>query len=177
MIVGLDMDGVCCDFIGGLHDKLKLRGFTLTDDTECWDLEQHSDADIVDINSIVNDKGFWLSLKPIPGALDGVSDLRRWGWDVVIVTSPWKGSELCHHEKATWAADNLGLDFESVILTHRKDLVVCDVLIDDLVDNLVGCTAKYPVLFNRPHNKNVLWRGFRTEAWPKLMEYLGALRE
>jgi 5'(3')-deoxyribonucleotidase len=84
--------------------------------------------------------GFFLSLKPIEGALTGVRALIRLGYDVHILTQPLAESAHSYQEKVQW----IGLHFPELIkkihMTQDKGLFVGGYLIDD---NDVKWKAKF----------------------------------
>lgn len=68
------------------------------------------------------------------------------------------------------------LDAESFIFTSRKDLIQCDIKIDDRVDNLEGDCEK--LLFTAYHNKNITEEELcklgikRVNTWKEIEEIL-----
>jgi 5'(3')-deoxyribonucleotidase len=75
--------------------------------------------------------GFFRNLKPIPGALVGVRQLIRMGFDVQILSQPVAESAHSYQEKVEW----IGMYFPELInkinLTQDKGLFKGDFLIDD----------------------------------------------
>lgn len=75
--------------------------------------------------------GFFSLLAPIGGAIKAVKTLAK-HYDVFILsTAPWKNPSAWS-DKRTWITKHFhGIFYKKIILTHRKDLVVGDYLIDD----------------------------------------------
>lgn len=75
--------------------------------------------------------GFFLSLRPVEGAVSGVRALMRLGYDVHILTQPLAESSHSYMEKVQW----IGLHFPELInkvhMTQNKGLFRGDYLIDD----------------------------------------------
>lgn len=75
--------------------------------------------------------GFFLSLKPVEGALVGVRQLIRMGFDVQILSQPVAESAVSYAEKVQW----IGLYFPELIskinLTQDKGLFKGHYLVDD----------------------------------------------
>lgn len=70
-------------------------------------------------------------IEPIPGAIDAVKTLINNGHDVFIAsTAPWANPEAWKH-KRLWIEKYLPELEKKVFLTHRKDLLIGDMLIDD----------------------------------------------
>ena len=75
--------------------------------------------------------GFFKEMPEIVGMKDAVLQLDR-KYDVYFLsTAPWS-SPVAWKEKREWIEDKFGNRFDKkLILTHRKDLVIGDYLIDD----------------------------------------------
>ena len=82
--------------------------------------------------------GFFLDLKPIEGAIEGINTLQS-KYDVWILTRPSIKNIHCYTEKAAWIRKYLGEEMlNKMILCPDKSLVKGDYLIDD--DNRHGQT-------------------------------------
>tara|TARA_B110000211_G_C13941564_1_gene491919 strand:- start:164 stop:610 length:447 start_codon:yes stop_codon:yes gene_type:complete len=67
----------------------------------------------------------------IDGAKDGVNKLMNMGHDLFIAsTPPWNNPEAWGH-KRDWINEHFPELKRKIILTHRKDLLIGDILIDD----------------------------------------------
>ncbi|MBO4531868.1 MAG: hypothetical protein J5767_14655 [Paludibacteraceae bacterium] len=75
--------------------------------------------------------GLFSLMEPMPGAIPAVRKLNE-VYDIYILsTAPW-GNPLAWTEKVLWLKNRFGDLFKKkVILTHRKDLIRGDILIDD----------------------------------------------
>src|SRR6266540_13587 len=92
---------------------------------------------------IINEKGFYIGLRPLPGAINGVNRLVRAGHKVYILSAA--PSLPSWSEKAAWVAGWLPrIDQKNIIFTHAKTLVKGDVLFDDGPHNLLGYRAAWP---------------------------------
>ena len=70
------------------------------------------------------------NLDIIPGAVEAVHKLNQ-DFDVFIATTPpWDRPEVWGH-KREWIADYFPYLKQKMVLTHRKDLLIGDILIDD----------------------------------------------
>jgi len=95
---------------------------------------------------------FVLSQPLIPGARQFIARLSERA-EVFFVTAVGKN---CMNERAS----RLVKDFpqvpeRNIIIGSRKDRISLDVLLDDGAHNILGTSAKYPVLFRRPWNNNL----------------------
>ena len=106
----IDMDGVISDFEKGAKDEALKKGVPKLSRPDLF----------VD----------YRNLDIIPGAVEAVYKLNQ-DFDVFIATTPpWDRPEVWGH-KREWIADYFPYLKQKMILTHRKDLLIGDILIDD----------------------------------------------
>lgn len=107
-----DMDGVIVDFASGVAK--------LTDEER----EQYK-------NNIDEAPGLFALMDPIPGAIEAVQLLAK-RYDVYILsTAPWNNPTAAS-DKVEWVKKHLnGVFHKRVIITHHKELLIGDYLIDD----------------------------------------------
>ena len=75
--------------------------------------------------------GFFTSLEPLPGAIDGYRALEA-HFEVYILTAPSYRNPLCYTEKRVWVGEHLGEETtKNLIICKRKGLLKGDFLIDD----------------------------------------------
>jgi len=121
-IVYIDMDGVLVDLQSDIDDWLKT----------------HSDEDVAkykDNHDLI--PGIFRNPKPIWGAISAVKKLHESGKYELIVatTAPWDCPES-NTDKRYWIEKYFGDLFKKqMIITHRKDLLYGDYLIDDRLAN------------------------------------------
>lgn len=111
-----DMDGVIVDFASGVAK--------LTDEER----EQYK-------NNIDEVPGLFALMDPIPGAIEAVQLLAK-RYDVYILsTAPWNNPTAAS-DKVEWVKKHLnGVFHKRVIITHHKELLIGDYLIDDRSKN------------------------------------------
>lgn len=111
-----DMDGVLVDFESGLK---RVGEETLKEYGEHYD----------------QIPGLFSLMSPIEGAVKAVKTLSE-HYDVYILsTAPWKNPSAWS-DKRTWVTKYFhGIFYKRIILTHRKDFVIGDYLIDDRARN------------------------------------------
>ena len=107
-----DMDGVLADFESGLKR---------VDEKTLKEYGEHYDQI----------PGLFSLMSPIEGAVKAVNTLSQ-HYDVYILsTAPWKNPSAWS-DKRTWVTKYFhGIFYKRIILTHRKDFVIGDYLIDD----------------------------------------------
>ena len=158
----LDMDGVCCDFMGS---ALRLHGHCPDDvyarwPPGIWDVCQVLDMTPANFWAPINEQcGFWASLDPYPWFASLYCELRALVRDVVFCTSP----SDCHSSyagKRLWLAAR-GVRNDQIVMTSRKALLAdpAHLLIDDSDHNVAGFyangghTITFPQLWNSLHDQ------------------------
>ena len=69
--------------------------------------------------------------EPMPGAIDAVKQILNMGHEVFIATTPPWNHPDSWGQKRNWIAKHLPELSRKMFLTHRKDLLIGDILIDD----------------------------------------------
>lgn len=169
-----DQDGVLSDWGEGWDFHLDLeeyvrhtKRFPRHADQRSFDLRHgltERESEVVD--AIFNHPGFYATLKPIEGAVEGYRKMVEAGHHVQIATSPWWTNATCLQDKADWVEKHLGAEARSrMILTSDKTVLRADYLIDDK-PNIRG---KYDpdweqIVFTQPYNGEVESR-LRLDGW------------
>jgi 5'-nucleotidase len=120
-ILYLDMDGVLVDFQSGIDWFTKKHPNKVHYYKDCWD-----EAPIFE------------HMKPMLGAVEAFHLLAK-KFDVYILsTAPWENPNAWR-DKRRWVNSFLGVDaYKRLILTHHKELMRGDFLIDDRTANGAG---------------------------------------
>ncbi len=143
MLIYVDLDGV-------------------TADLECAILTKYgSDANIGKI--VDTDPEIFDNLPLIPGAKDGIIALMSQGHEIYFLsTAPWENPRAWA-SKRQWVEKHFGIHaYKRLILTHRKDLVIGDYLIDDRTANGAGKFKGIHIHFGKAPFEN----------WEKIIDYL-----
>lgn len=130
-ILYLDMDGVVADFEKGIVDLApELKDFKNYHDQE--ELSQRIDDTCYANPDIYHD------LPPMPGAVEAVEELAKIYDIFFLSTAMWSLPES-FTGKRIWIEKHFGdLGRKRLILTHRKDLLKGDFLVDDRTHNGAG---------------------------------------
>ena len=112
-VIFVDMDGVIVDFMGYVES----HGLPIED---------------------VDKKVDFAKLEPIIGAIESTRKLITLGYDVFIATTaPWDNIKA-FSDKRRWIGEHLPEMRKKLIITHRKDMLIGDYLIDDRLKNGVS---------------------------------------
>lgn len=117
-VVYIDLDGVIVDLIGQMKKELSETSKVYEDET-----------DIID-----DSKTIFINAQPIPHALEAIAELEKY-YDVYILsTAPWHNIHSWS-QKRIWVEKYLPSLFKKLILTHHKEQLIGDYLIDDRLKN------------------------------------------
>jgi len=115
-ILYIDMDNVLVDFQSGI-DRLSLQ----------FQTEFENRLDEV--------PGIFGLMKPIPGAIEAYKQLSLKFDTYILSTAPWE-NPLAWNDKLIWVKKNLGdISNKRLILSHHKNLLRGDFLVDDRPNN------------------------------------------
>lgn len=117
-ILFIDLDGVVADFVSAMNTHPLIE-----------DIRYTQDPDTI--------PGIFRHLKPINAAIKSVKKLLKSPkYDVYFLsTAPWNNPSAWT-DKRIWLEEQFGDKISrKLILTHRKDLVKGDILIDDRPNN------------------------------------------
>lgn len=161
-LVAVDIDGVLCDFIGPVVAKVNdLTGenYTVDDVTtfQAYDALRVPKKQRREADAHVRTKNFCRDLKPYPGALDFLAELRAFA-DVVALTAPFN-SDHWHREREWWLVHDAGFAHADVVFAHsvQKPRYDADALVDDrasTVNEWSERRAGVPILLSRPWNRD-----------------------
>lgn len=153
LIIGVDMDDtiehLCPTWVEWLNKEYNLSVNWL--DIDDWDMTKFFPTLTKDqIYAPLHSPDFWLEVKPIDGAQHYLKLLMEEGFQIYIVTTT-------HFKLANDKFNNClfrlfpYIDRHNIITTCNKQLIKCDVLIDDGTHNIVG--DYIGLLMNAPHNR------------------------
>lgn len=133
------------------------------------------------LDKLLASRDFFFYMEPIEGAVEYFTKLMKIA-DVVVCTQPPRSASLfAVRDKRDWLKKYFPL-FEqtNVIFTHRKDLIVGDVLFDDAPHHLKtwkkrnpkAITAKIEYLYNK--NCESDWTFKKETAWKEFYEKIAS---
>lgn len=177
MIYLVDMDGVLADTINGFNRRWqemfpeksfvpyeKITKFKIE---ECYPKESRHLVD-----KVWSSDGFFNSLEPIKGALDGIRSLAETE-NVFICTCPLTNSKDCVQDKWNWVKEYLGIDWaKKLIITKDKTVIYGNILIDDQPEiNGVKEPMWEHIIYDHPWNRQT--NGKRRMTWQNYRDVLG----
>jgi 5'-nucleotidase len=168
----LDMDDVTVDqsltWVKRLYEKTGV--LYNRDEWAGWQLSNYLPSDVVHMifEEINKEPGFFRQLPAKEGAIEGIRQLCDY-YDIVFVTA---SEHYAYEDKYYWIVENLPfLPKPNLILTHRKDLIMGDIFVDDGPHNLINSPVKTKVIFDGPWNRH-LNQFPRVHHWNQLIELL-----
>jgi 5'-nucleotidase len=135
-----------------------------------WDLNTILPSEIVQMifAEINQEPGFYRQLRAKPGAIQGIRTLHKI-YDIVFVSA---SEHYGYADKYRWIEENLPfLEKNNLILTHRKDLVIGDILVDDGPHNILASPSQIKIVFDQPWNRQ-LTNYPRVSNWKQLTNLL-----
>lgn len=159
----LDCDGILSDFIGAVLLALRAEA-NITVDRESittWEvfesLPPEAQVYRTRIYDLLKAKLGCVSMRVYEGAKEGMKKLEEIA-DVVIVTSPFTGSDTWHSEREKWLKVHFGIPGVRVIHAQAKHHIKGDIFIDDKTAHVVKWAEAHPggraMLWNMKYNEN-----------------------
>ena len=184
LVIGLDLDGVCADYIAALRpvvaDLLNVDTATLGTPRlwgfEDWGLTRdsfraaHSEA--------VNARRVFRTLDTIPGAVEAVRGLHTAGDTIRVVTNrlgDLADPRVVVADTAEWLS-TVGLPYHELCFVADKSSVAADVYIDDspgVLDRLAAA-GRPAIVFDHLYNRHS--PGIRTRDWVETLRTVDTFR-
>lgn len=182
MRILIDLDGVVADFVQAWCDEANryylpsMIHLSPSDITE-WMMHKNTNGYMTreESESIWLENGFFLRLKPIDDAFNGILDLYKSGHEIVFVSFCKRGFE----DKLSWLQKETqyyGIKYET-IFTHAKHMIDGDVFIDDYPENCKAWQTAHPtgtaICFAAPYNTH--YEGLRIGNWKQVLNKISEL--
>jgi 5'-nucleotidase len=173
----VDIDGVCLDM---LPELLKYYNAEYCDNVQVsditdWGIEQFIKPECgTKIFEWFYKPMLYDNVLPIPGALDGINELKTMGCRVIYVTSGVNTGKIDCMKRHGFL-DPKRFSDPDLIIAHDKSFIHGDFMVDDYVKNLNSNKhVKYGILFNQIHNKEAMSHStrayFRAWGWDQVVE-------
>ncbi len=154
-VIVTDMDDVLVDLLPTWVKVLNERHHLTVKVTDIieWDMgKAFPTLCPQEIFSVLSEDDFWSIVPPRKDAVTGLQKLREKGYIVYVCTAT-------HYKNMKTKIDNClfkhfpYLSYKDIIMSHNKQLIDCDYIIDDYPENIRGHKA-ISFLMSAPHNKN-----------------------
>lgn len=127
-----------------------------------WDIfNTITDDERERVLKLFNEQDFWRNLPPVPNVHEGIEGLKREGYIIRWVTSPWFTCENWEGIRRTWLNEQFGTHPLDITFTSEKFRVRGDILIDDRPKHVSLWQAAHPegkaFLFDSPFNRYFEW--------------------
>lgn len=153
--VVFDVDDVLVSFTKAICKRCELKfnkKFKYED--VVWGFKNCEPDEITYIESLFCDTDFIESLPMIRGAKKAVEEMVKRGHEVLFCTATYSNVMTT---RALYIINHFkGIHPRNIIITGRKDVVECDIMFDDSVNNLVNSQAKVPVAVTSPWNNELI---------------------
>lgn len=183
-IILVDVHGVLADISTEILKEANARAGTsyVHDDVCQWDIMSLPGLQEVAaaVWTAVKEPGWAHRLKPYPGAVEGLNNLKEIG-DVRIVTTPIF-SPTWEYDTKMWIQEHFDVSHKDVVTRHDKSGECGDILIDDKPSNIHAWLHEHAprnpqirgVLWTRNYNKDArleFAQERRTNSWHQALLY------
>ena len=139
-----------------------------------WDLlESFPTLSHEEIYAPIKKFSFWLTEVSVrKDAIKYLNKLIKLGHEVYIVTA--SDLSMIHLKYLALIQPNFPIKEDHIIVTHRKDLIRGDILIDDCLGHVMDFKGQ-AILMTAPHNKHVFIDDMglkRADNWQEVYKYI-----
>jgi len=169
----LDMDGPLAQFDARVFQVAEANGIEMDISSVVEQSKRYFTDHIVKpadrkwMRGVIREPGWFASLPPTPGAIEGVHNLLEQGVDIWVATKPMEENPTCRDDKARWLREHLPMLERKLIIIPDKSVLVGDVLLDDAPKPAWIMSAVWkPKIFAAPFNgEGSVWEGMPRWAW------------
>lgn len=174
-VILFDSDDVAVDFTGVWLQELNKQYNTnvQAEQIKSWNMAKYfPELTQEQVYGVLDNADIWQALSPMPGSRLYLSLLYEEGYRLYMATATpcTKSDHKCRRIQQLFPF----LDHEHIIISHNKQMIRGDVLIDDGPHNLVG-GEYYKILFERPHNvkfPNEEYDMHRVRGWDEVYQLI-----
>ena len=131
----IDCDGVVADFGRHTLDLLGMQDVP-SSEIKTWSMTDVFSDRKGDMEGLWATPEFWATLPLIDGAVDGVKNIERKGYDIVWLTSGYEPCPLWWHLRLNWLRENFGTHDHALCAMHKKWLVDGSFFVDDKLSHV-----------------------------------------
>lgn len=151
-----DMDDVLVDLLSAWTDTLNNQYNLSVDPSSIkeWRMEKsYPTLNSEQLYGPLFTNELWQKVKPKEGAVQGLRQLCEEGYDIYVATASHYNSMPIKITEALFKYFDF-LSYKNIIMCHNKQLLQCDYIVDDNIDNLRDHRA-ITFLMDAPYNRNV----------------------
>lgn len=170
-----DVDEVLADFQTPAFEVIRrITGRSYKpEDFVTWDIfDVLSDEEMKAVGDALEAPGFCSSLKPTPGAVEALWEIREYA-EVYVVTSPQHNRHWVY-ERTEWLREHFRIDKAHIIHTAAKYLVRGEVFLDDKPEHVANWSKENPdghaLLWHIPNTRNLGQGLVRVKTWLEVIE-------
>lgn len=175
MLIMVDVDSTIADLMPVWLElyNIDYGDFLDKEDITIWGIDQIVKPECgTKIYGYLRLDSLYDTVKPIEGALDGITSLRDANHRVVYASSGVHSSA-----KFLWLERNgfqPGRFAEDYIVVYDKGLIKGDLLIDDRDKNIELFGSSRSILFDQPWNRSFIWHN-RAQSWKDVVEMVSRM--
>lgn len=161
IVLAVDLDEVCFDYLGGLREVLQALGYTIpAGQTSSWSLVESgwvkTEDDFKKHHSAAVEEGLYTKLKILPGAREMLWELVRAGYEINFITSRFvvnKQHQIIVQQTAE-ALDFHDLPYSNLMFQKQKNRFIADAYLDDGPHNIEALRAdgRFVIKINQLYN-------------------------
>ena len=137
MIALLDCDGVLCDFVTGVLQRIDNPPERWSMDGGTHLFDHFTEKQKLQAEKELTVHRLCLEMPQVPGAKSAVQELRRCGYEIHVVTTPWPTSVTWCYDRTLWLGMNFGIPKENIHFSYDKRLFTGKLLVEDRKETLV----------------------------------------
>lgn len=177
-VLGVDLDGVCVDFYGGIRPLAAEWLGVEVDELDPhptyglpeWKLERK--GDYVEFHRFLLEREFFRAAPPIPGAAAGLTQISGMGIRIRIVTHRLYvsgGHREAAGQTVDWLESN-NVPYWDLCLVKDKPSVDADLYIEDTTTNISELRRRRNRTIIYTNSTNREYPGARADSWERLVE-------
>lgn len=161
IILAVDLDEVCFDYLGGFRKRLEAQGFVIPPGKNTsWSLMKsgwlESEEEYRRLHAEAVLQGLYRGLDVLPGAKENMKDLSASGYEINIITSRFviPGQHEIVVRETAEALDAARLPYSNIMFQRNKVRFLADAYLDDGPHNIEALRAagRYVIKMNQLYN-------------------------
>lgn len=165
IVVGIDLDECCFDYLGGFRKYLENQGYTIPiEKPNSWNLRESGwvtgESEFVEKHEEAVADGLYSRLELLPHTRETLWDLARSGYEVNVITSRFvvNHQHLLVVQQTAESIEKNDLPYSNLMFQKNKYRFVADAYVDDGPHNIVALKEhdRYVIKINQPYNSHLV---------------------